>query len=1086
MKPTDRSGLSRDDSSSSKSSRKSSSSTTRPTLVASPPVELLRANVPMRLPPNLALHVQNSRRAKEVGQSDVRSASAAEEQGRKSSTSGVLRQDVSDGMALSGRRIISTPAMAASPALQRLKSRSSIGASSPEPATSPSLEAAFASPLTAGVPTASTTSSSESIESAESVKTLKGTSTVVPGFDSLRTPSYPFPRMLSTASSSGNWSSPLHQPFTALSPTDFTPSRHNIGATFRPSQVTSASESDLLNERASSASLGSGVEATSPDLYSIVLRLSSEPSLNSWWLNLTDILHESYSVSRASLSIPVDPTDIQNVPWGQKASFDAAGLKRHGSSLNSVQRSSSSSSRYSKASSSSKSAKSETPQQKMVRLSQQVRPSLDTRHSYAGHEGGGLRGGHSSGLRRPQMSRTNTNYDPENTRDTTDSIDRLIRESNPLLSVAFPPQLVTDESSSHESCSALFIKLHSLSRELDPLIDASGINHVMERSKLVVLTREYTHTAKDGGKANWSTSASGSFQQTHESLNNYEEYEQFPPSPWVQSPAPSPAIQNDVEENPFFVDEASFNPASQAQDYAQIDSVEAIGIDKASTVIHIPLIHPTLSKNMQAAAEAPQEQTRQKSRRGKSVKSRETGQQPEVRKTPIAILSLFSRSTPYPRELVRSLRLLSPHLATTLHSSQMASSPQEQANRALLHSDRIADIAASLGQPLSVIVEKLLAYDNEDTTSSTAGSIISPSEYSGRSRRSPISSVASTPRAEIGIHGYHVSNPSTPRTSENKDSDSYFETMKRMPLSRSQSTHVVPEKLSALHPPILTRTHQTTDQRPLRRLDSVDKLPEDMQELSRADRRDRQEKERRAKTYNSFGEATPWDSGEHLLSTDQGQGSHTTEDDPNPTKRHAVLHSYGADFKASFETMPVTAMPRLGVLHPSHGRSSSVSDVFDMPPPSERLLRTIIDSLPVQIFTAAPGSGTITWVNSRRLAYSGKTPRQLLEDPWECIHPDDMEDYLCAWNQSLRTGQQFQHKLRLRRFDGSFRWYFARAAPLRAKSGVIVHWSGTFTDFHGKFRQLSFHSMAPNCTRHISCRTHGSEATGNHNFRSEI
>lgn len=1011
--------------------------------------EFTRANAPTNLPPDLALHVQRPRWVKEVGQS-TNPLSASAEHGGNLSTGGFLRQDSFDGKAVSGQRVTSSPAMAASPALQRLKSRPSTGASPAEQTTSPSLEAAFASPLTTGVSTASTTSSGDSIVSAESVKTLKGTSTSIAGHDSLRTPSYPFPRMFSTASSSSYWSSPLHQPFTALSPTDLTSSRHNIGTRFQPSEVTSASESGFANERASSTSVGSGDEATSPDLYNIVLRLNSEPSLSSWWSNLTDILQESYSMSRASLSVPADISDIQNVPWGQKASFDATGLKRHGSTINSVHRSSSSSSRYSKASSSSKSARSETPQQKMMRFSQQVRPSLETRHSYAGHEGGGLRGGHSSGARRPQISRTNTNYDPAHTRDMTDSIDRLIRDSDPLPG-AFPPQLATDESSSHESCSALFTKLHSLNRELHPLIDASGVNQVMEGSKLVILTREYTHTARAAGKANLPVNTTSSLQQTHETSHKYEEYEQFPPSPWSRSPAPSPAIQVDAEENPFFVDEASFNPASQAQDYAQIAAVEAIGIDKASTVIHIPLIHPTLSKNMQAAEEAPLQYSRQRPHRSKSIKSRETEQQPEVRRTPIAILSLFSRSTPYPRELVRSLQLLGPHLATTLHSSQMASSVQEQATRALLRSDRIVDMAASIGQPLSVIVEKLLAYDHEDTASSTAGSIISPSEYSGRSRRSPTSSVANTPRAESWVHGHHVSNPSSPKTFENQESEDYFGTLKKVPLSRSQSSHVVPEKLSSLQPSMPTRPNQITDHRPLRRIDSISKLPKDIHEVGRADRRERQEKEKRSRAYTSYGEAMSGDSGQNLLPADRVQASHNTEIDPGTSKRHTVLHSYGADFKSSFETMPVTAMPRVGSLQSTHGRSSSVSDVFDMPPPSERLLRTIIDSLPVQIFTAAPGSGIITWVNSRRLAYSGKTPRQVLEDPWECIHSDDIEDYLSAWNQSLRTGQQFQHKLRLRRFDGSFRWYFARAAPLRAKSGVIVHWSGTFTDFHGKF-----------------------------------
>jgi len=125
--------------------------------------------------------------------------------------------------------------------------------------------------------------------------------------------------------------------------------------------------------------------------------------------------------------------------------------------------------------------------------------------------------------------------------------------------------------------------------------------------------------------------------------------------------------------------------------------------------------------------------------------------------------------------------------------------------------------------------------------------------------------------------------------------------------------------------------------------------------------------------------------------------------------------------------------------------------MFDMPPPSERLLRLIIDSLPVQIFTAAPDTGAVTWVNSKFLAYSGKTPRQVLDNTWNYIHPEDRREYLSSWEQSLRTGHHFEQKFRLKRFDSSYRWYFARAAPLRDKNQSIVHWIVSYMDFHDTY-----------------------------------
>ncbi|KAI6895523.1 hypothetical protein KC355_g20455 [Hortaea werneckii] len=163
-------------------------------------------------------------------------------------------------------------------------------------------------------------------------------------------------------------------------------------------------------------------------------------------------------------------------------------------------------------------------------------------------------------------------------------------------------------------------------------------------------------------------------------------------------------------------------------------------------------------------------------------------------------------------------------------------------------------------------------------------------------------------------------------------------------------------------------------------------------------------------------------------------------------RKHSLLHSYGADFETSFGSLsggvgldPVT--PEFG-----HARKGSYSE--DMPPPSERLLRTIIDSVPVQIFTAKPETGQLSWVNSKFLIYRGQEPRQVIDDPWQAMHPDDKSEFLASWHRSLRTAQQLQQKVRLERFDGTYRWFYVRAAPLKDKRQKIVHWIGTMMDFH--------------------------------------
>ncbi|KMU71911.1 aerobic respiration control sensor protein arcB [Coccidioides immitis RMSCC 3703] len=72
-------------------------------------------------------------------------------------------------------------------------------------------------------------------------------------------------------------------------------------------------------------------------------------------------------------------------------------------------------------------------------------------------------------------------------------------------------------------------------------------------------------------------------------LEAYEEYEQVPPSPWSQSPAPSPAPLAKPDENPFFtnpeVDEDTFASSPPPHDYSETQPLQAIGVDSSKTLL---------------------------------------------------------------------------------------------------------------------------------------------------------------------------------------------------------------------------------------------------------------------------------------------------------------------------------------------------------------------------------------------------------------------------------------------------------------------------------------------------------------------
>ncbi|EEB05325.1 histidine kinase Mak1 [Schizosaccharomyces japonicus yFS275] len=125
--------------------------------------------------------------------------------------------------------------------------------------------------------------------------------------------------------------------------------------------------------------------------------------------------------------------------------------------------------------------------------------------------------------------------------------------------------------------------------------------------------------------------------------------------------------------------------------------------------------------------------------------------------------------------------------------------------------------------------------------------------------------------------------------------------------------------------------------------------------------------------------------------------------------------------------------------------SATVPDSFV--PPS-KLLRVIIDSIPVHVFTACATTGRITWVNERAALYCGVSAAALVEKQFAHIHPDDINLFLGKWKSVISDGDVFYKELRLRRFDSQYRYFICRAIPLRNSKGVVIQYFGTMMDVH--------------------------------------
>jgi len=114
---------------------------------------------------------------------------------------------------------------------------------------------------------------------------------------------------------------------------------------------------------------------------------------------------------------------------------------------------------------------------------------------------------------------------------------------------------------------------------------------------------------------------------------------------------------------------------------------------------------------------------------------------------------------------------------------------------------------------------------------------------------------------------------------------------------------------------------------------------------------------------------------------------------------------------------------------------------------SREQFRAIADTMPHFVWSARP-DGYVDYYNERWYEYTGmaRTPDQGWH--WKLyIHSDDLDRASAAWEHSLATGEPYDEEYRVRRgSDGSYRWFMARAMPIRGDRDQITRWFGTCTD----------------------------------------
>jgi diguanylate cyclase (GGDEF)-like protein/PAS domain S-box-containing protein len=121
-------------------------------------------------------------------------------------------------------------------------------------------------------------------------------------------------------------------------------------------------------------------------------------------------------------------------------------------------------------------------------------------------------------------------------------------------------------------------------------------------------------------------------------------------------------------------------------------------------------------------------------------------------------------------------------------------------------------------------------------------------------------------------------------------------------------------------------------------------------------------------------------------------------------------------------------------------------DNLDIARQRELYFQTMAEAVPEIIWTAGL-DGMSDYFNRRCLDYAGLTCEQMQGNGWRAmIHPDDLDECVTAWENSLRTGGPLEVEYRLRGKNGTYRWFLVRANPIRNPAGEIVKWFGTCTD----------------------------------------
>jgi PAS domain S-box-containing protein len=119
---------------------------------------------------------------------------------------------------------------------------------------------------------------------------------------------------------------------------------------------------------------------------------------------------------------------------------------------------------------------------------------------------------------------------------------------------------------------------------------------------------------------------------------------------------------------------------------------------------------------------------------------------------------------------------------------------------------------------------------------------------------------------------------------------------------------------------------------------------------------------------------------------------------------------------------------------------------------NERNLRLIVDSIPGMVSLLTP-AGETELVNPQLVEYTGRTLEELrLWGTSDTIQAEDLPGVIQVFTRSITSGNPYDFELRIRRFDGVYRWFQSRGLAVRDADGRILRWCSLLTDIDERKR----------------------------------